>query len=280
MPREARDWKWAAGSVLWHLLRLLFWVALAFAVLDTPPFVALGLLTVVAALFAWRYLRKPRKLKSALRVKMGRPRARVAMLLAFVSLCALAGVTAQAMMKHYFDPPPMPETPIDALMAQRYGVVAVFVFVALVIPVIEEFGTRGWMQSVLMRKGGRVLAYAIPSIVFAFMHGSLARFPFYFATAIIWAYAVEMTQSIWTSVLAHAANNATVFTLNASGVELEDLVALLWRGGDAGALTFVAIVAMTLVAVTMRLAPDRRTPPATAAAGSDPIPATLSDHPR
>lgn len=80
------------------------------------------------------------------------------------------------------------------------------VSIAVIPPLVEEFAIRGVVMQPL-RKYGDKFAIVASSIVFAVLHGNLIQAPFALIAGIGIGYAVCLTNSVWTGVLIHAANN-------------------------------------------------------------------------
>lgn len=116
--------------------------------------------------------------------------------------------------------PPMPDLsaypPLTVLFALLMS--------ALVAGFAEEAGFRGYMQSMIERAHGPVLAIAIVSIAFAAIHLShginyiLPRLPYYFVVSVIYGVITYRTGSILPALVIHAGGDA-----------LEYLI--IWRSG-------------------------------------------------
>ena len=80
------------------------------------------------------------------------------------------------------------------------------VSIAVVPPLVEEFAIRGVVMQPLRRYGDK-FAILASSLVFAVLHGNLIQAPFALIAGIGIGYAVCITNSVWTGVLIHTANN-------------------------------------------------------------------------
>lgn len=93
------------------------------------------------------------------------------------------------------------------LLAHPLGPVALFLAIAVMAPLIEEFGFRGRVQRTLEHAFGVVPAIAASAVVFSMLHGridAVHHLPFgVFAGWVVWR-----TGSIWSAVYIHALNNA------------------------------------------------------------------------
>jgi ABC-2 type transport system permease protein/sodium transport system permease protein len=118
---------------------------------------------------------------------------------------------------------PIPPVP-DLSAYPSFTVLSALLMSGIVAGFAEEAGFRGYMQSMIEREHGPVLAIAIVSIAFAaihFSHGisyTLPRVPYYVAISVIYGVITYRTGSILPALLIHA-----------SGDALEYLI--IWRSG-------------------------------------------------
>lgn len=80
------------------------------------------------------------------------------------------------------------------------------VSIAVVPALVEEFAIRGVILQPL-RKYGDKFAIIASALLFAIMHGNLIQAPFALIAGVGIAYAVCITNSIWTGVIIHFCNN-------------------------------------------------------------------------
>ena len=78
--------------------------------------------------------------------------------------------------------------------------------IAVVPALVEEFAIRGAVMQPLRRYGDK-FAILASSIFFAILHGNLIQAPFALVAGIAIGYAVCITNSLWTGILIHFANN-------------------------------------------------------------------------
>lgn len=93
---------------------------------------------------------------------------------------------------------------LDAATSGSYTV-SMFLYSALVAPVVEELIFRGAILKTL-EPYGKWFALLASSLLFGLMHGNFAQIPFAFAVGMILGY-VSIEYSIWYSILLHIANN-------------------------------------------------------------------------
>jgi membrane protease YdiL (CAAX protease family) len=82
--------------------------------------------------------------------------------------------------------------------------------VGVLVPIVEEFGIRGWIQHPLERRIGPARAIFLTSVIFAVAHFQLLGLPTRFFAGIFFGYAVWASRSIWAAVLLHAAHNLSL----------------------------------------------------------------------
>lgn len=87
------------------------------------------------------------------------------------------------------------------------GIFLIFLSTAVVPALVEEIALRGIVMQPL-RRYGDWFAILCSAMIFALMHCNLVQIPFAFIAGVVIGYAVITTESIWTGVLIHFANNA------------------------------------------------------------------------
>lgn len=85
--------------------------------------------------------------------------------------------------------------------------VLMFLSVAIIPPLVEEFAMRG-VASTNLRKYGNAFAILASSFMFGIFHGNAAQILFAFICGLFFAYTVIATDSIWPAVIMHGMNNA------------------------------------------------------------------------
>ena len=86
------------------------------------------------------------------------------------------------------------------------------ILIAVIPPLVEEFVFRGLFYGAY-RKHGVLKAAVMSGIIFGIFHLNINQFAYAFAIGIIFAYMVEATGSIWSSVCAHFAINTFSITV-------------------------------------------------------------------
>lgn len=243
---------WLAGVLL--ALRLNGGVATA---------VLLGTTALFLALHVVRPLRGQRRVAAQLRLRSCRrylPLLTVAtamkLLLMFSTLALHERLAASRLL------PQLPEDkdflPAE-LLTQPLGLVALFLAMVLMAPVIEEFAFRGRMQHTLEHAFGFIPAVAASAVVFSALHGRIDAFH-HLAFGVFAAWVVWRTGSIWSAVYMHALNNAVAYallSLSRTGAPLDDPGAGLWPYAIGGSVVGVTGLILTGTRIH-RLARDHR----------------------
>lgn len=87
--------------------------------------------------------------------------------------------------------------------------------VVFAVPVVEEFVFRGWMQTLLQRLAGPIVAIVVVAALFAGLHGE-DLFVANFAGACFYGAAVWASGSLWVAIALHAAANGLISVLDTS----------------------------------------------------------------
>lgn len=74
---------------------------------------------------------------------------------------------------------------------------------AILAPIIEEFAFRGFMYRGYRRCGGKLSAVIVSAAAFAFMHLNFNQAAYAFVVGVAFAFIVEATGSVWSSILCH-----------------------------------------------------------------------------
>jgi membrane protease YdiL (CAAX protease family) len=114
-------------------------------------------------------------------------------------------------------------------------------------PFIEEIAFRGKLQRMLEERFSQPLAVVLTAVVFAAVHGQLQEFPSRLLAGIVYGAAICVTGSVWSSVLLHGVDNATLVAFDGVQAWLPALTAPAARGLGVGILaTGVVALACSL----------------------------------
>ncbi len=86
-------------------------------------------------------------------------------------------------------------------------IVLMFIGVAVIPPLIEEFSMRGVLMSSMQKYGNR-FAMLATAFVFGLFHGNFTQIPFAFICGLFFAYVTIATNSLWPAIIIHAMNNS------------------------------------------------------------------------
>lgn len=241
----------ALASILWAFA----WLAVVIVGLRLNAGAATAALLGIAALFVGlhvvRPLRTQRRVAAQLRLRSCRrylpvltAATAMKLLLMFSTLVLHERLAARRL---------LPRLPDDKavlsgeLLAQPLGQIALFLAIAVLVPLIEEFAFRGRVQHTLEHAVGFIPAIMASAMVFSVLHGRVDAFH-HLAFAVFAGWVVWRTGSIWCSVYMHALNNAVaqaLMNLSSNGVPFDDTSLDLWPyaigGGIVGLTGLVAI---------------------------------------
>lgn len=238
-------------GVLLSLGWLYVWTLPVVVALTMDPAMATVVLLGIAALFIGLYVIRPlrarRRVAAHLRLRpCGRYltwltfAAAMKLLLVFSTLALHEELAARRM---------LPKLPEDAdfvsaaFLADPLGQVALFLAIAVMAPLIEEFAFRGRVQHALEHAFGFVPALLSSAVIFSVLHGRIDG-AHHLAFGLFTGWAVWRTGSIWTGVYMHALNNAAVQLLmhlsTDSSLEWSDVASRVWPYAIAGSALGIA----------------------------------------
>lgn len=84
--------------------------------------------------------------------------------------------------------------------------IVMFIGIAVIPPLIEEFSMRGVLLS-SMQKYGNTFAIFASAFVFGIFHANFTQIPFAFMCGLFFAYTTIATKSLWPAIIVHAMNN-------------------------------------------------------------------------
>ena len=115
----------------------------------------------------------------------------------------------------------------------------------------EETLLRGCVYSGLRNKG-TYFGIAVSALLFALMHANPVQFIHQFLIGLVMAYLVYMTGTVWTSVLFHFCNNATVILYEFVCVQVGADFTIPWWGYLILFVVFAPVVVLLLYLFTRR----------------------------
>ena len=235
-------------AIGWTLL----WFVPVVASLALGPALATVALIALTVLFLWRNVVRPARsrprLAAMLRLRPWRHYGWLSVAAITQLVLTLATFVMHIQLAKWRLVPPIPDAP-DFIPPEYYthplGPAAIFLAVALIAPMVEEFGFRGKMQYRLEVAFGVVPAIVVTAVVFSFLHGlliGLHHLPF----SLLVGWLAWRTGSIWPGVYMHVVNNAFAVAglYLARGRDLDD-------GTLSGNGPYALIVAPVMLAVLL-----------------------------
>lgn len=86
-------------------------------------------------------------------------------------------------------------------------IVLLFIGIAIIPPLLEEFSMRGVLLSSMQRYGNTFAIFA-SAFIFGLFHGNFTQIPFAFMCGLFFAYITIATNSLWPAIIVHAMNNS------------------------------------------------------------------------
>jgi membrane protease YdiL (CAAX protease family) len=148
-----------------------------------------------------------------------------------------------------------------------FTLLCVLLMSATVSGMTEEAGFRGYMQRMIARRHGSLVASIIVAVAFGFSHlthgweHTLPRLPYYLAVSLIYSGLVYLTGSILPGLIIHACGDALEFMI-VWRVGLPTARPLIWQTGPDAAFWmccglgaffgFAAFLAFRMIAASAR----------------------------
>ncbi len=85
-------------------------------------------------------------------------------------------------------------------------IVLLFIGLAIIPPLLEEFSMRGVLMTSMQRYGNTFAIFA-SAFIFGLFHGNFTQIPFAFICGLFFAYITIATDSLWPAIIVHAMNN-------------------------------------------------------------------------
>lgn len=257
-PREdaAGLWLRRVGALLfWGIVQGVFLVPRDQAGTEfwVPPAVGILLNLAIAAGFVWWFVLRPTVRADARRraTYRLRPVARTAapwIVPAALSMIAVV-MAALVVLPRVIPIPPEKNTFLDAYLRKPLGPAAVFLMVALIAPLLEEFLFRGWMQRTIERRTTAWRAIALTALAFGLVHIDLFGLPLRIAFGLASGYLAWSTRSIWPSVVLHGAYNGALVILGDALPHINERTLTAWSQNDA--VFFPALGALALAGAAL-----------------------------
>jgi membrane protease YdiL (CAAX protease family) len=236
----------ALQSILWAFV----WLAAVILALQlnagAATAVLLGTMTLFLGLYVLRPLRSQRRV--AAHVRLRSCRRYLPWLTVATGMKLVLGLSTLVLHDRLAARRLLPQLPDDDdviapdFLAQPLGPLALFLALAVMAPLIEEFAFRGRAQHTLEHAFGVVPAVTTSAIVFSVLHGRVDAVH-HLAFGVFAGWVVWRTGSIWSAVYMHALNNAAaqaLMSLPTQGVALSDASAVVWPYAIGGGVVGLA----------------------------------------
>lgn len=218
--------------------------------------ILLGTATLFVGLYVVRPLRAQPRVAAQLRLRSCRRY--LPWLTLATAMKLLLMLSTLALHEHLAARRLLPRLPDDEdfvsteFLAQPRGPVALFLAIAVLAPLIEEFAFRGRVQHTLERAFGFGPAVAASAVAFSVLHGRMDAIH-HLAFGVFAGWVVWRTGSIWSAVYMHALNNAAAQLL----MHVTSNAELTWKARSAGSWPYVIAVGLVglagLIAVGKRI---------------------------
>ena len=233
----------AALSIAWAYA----WMIPVVVALRMDAGAALVILSGAAALFVGLYVVRPVRAhpRVAAQLRLRSCRRYLPWLTAATAMKLLLMLSTLALHEHLAARRMLPRLPDDEdfvsteFLAQPLGPVAMFLAIAVLAPLIEEFAFRGRVQHTLEHAFGLGPAVIISAVAFSVLHGRIDAVH-HLAFGIFAGWVVWRTGSIWSAVYMHALNNAAAQLL----MQLTSNAVLTWKARSAELWPLVVAVGL------------------------------------
>ena len=196
-----------------------------------PPVVGLVFNLALAAAFVWwfalrgdaeaPYRRRTFRLNAP-------PRAAVVRLPA-IGVALVVAVYASLIVVPRFIPIPDDRgDPLAAYLQLPYGIVTVLTLAAVLVPLLEEFLFRGWIQSRVEAKLSPAIAIVFTAVLFGIVHFQLFGLGVRLIFGLTAGYLAWATRSIWPGVILHGIYNGMLLGGGTAAPWLDETVLLRW----------------------------------------------------
>ena len=252
---RVRSLLFAVCSIAWAYA----WMVPVVVALRMDAGVAIAILSGTATLFVGLYVVQPLRghPRKAAQVRLRSCRRYLPWLTLATAMKLVLMLSTLALHEHLAARRMLPRLPNDEdfvsteFLAQPLGPVALFLAIAVLAPLIEEFAFRGRVQHTLEHAFGVAPAVGVSAVAFSVLHGRIDAIH-HLAFGIFAGWVVWRTGSIWAAVYMHALNNAAAQLL----MHVTSDAVLTWRARSAGLWPFV--VTAGLVGLTGLLAVGAR----------------------
>ena len=219
-----------------------------------PPLVGLIYNLAIAGLFVWWFVLRggPEADYRRATFRLNAPPTQALRRLPFVAIALVLIVFASLVVVPKVIPFPADKgDPLEAYLQLPFGLITVLSLASIVVPLVEEFLFRGWVQSRLERKLSPALAIVIAATIFGVVHFQVFGLPVRIIFGMTAGYYAWATRSIWPGVLLHAVYNGVLLGGGTATPGVDEHTLLRWSETPSvfwpALLVFVASVAALIM---------------------------------
>ena len=227
------------------------------AVLLLPPFAATPLLLIGSGVLLHRLSRRTTRAAWGLH----RPTAEGGRWIALAALVTAVLAPALALLNVQLLGTGTDRDPLRGVEAAPWGWLSVGVVSIVVAPLIEELVLRGWLLNRL-RRHGAAPALLVTSLLFAVLHVTAWRLPYFFVMGLLFGGAVLATRTVWAGIALHVSYNASLLAIGTQAPRRDHLAH--WVETQLGPLAVELTVAAGVLAlglIAWKLRPSGGHPP-------------------
>lgn len=196
-----------------------------------PPIVGLLFNLGLAAAFVWWFvLRTDAEAPYRRRTfRLHAPPRAALVRLPVIAAALVAAVYASLIVVPRFIPIPHDrDDPLTAFLQLPFGIVTVLTLAAVLVPLLEEFLFRGWIQSRIERQLSPAFAILFTAALFGIVHFQLFGLPVRLIFGLTAGYLAWATRSIWPGVVLHGIYNGMLLGGGTAAPWIDETVLLRW----------------------------------------------------
>ena len=220
-----------------------------------PPLAGLFYNLALAALFVWWFVgrggRLARYRRDTFRLRVP-PRAAMVRLPMIAAAVVVAVYASLVVVPRFIPIPHDRDDPLTAFLELPFGIATVVTLAAVLVPLLEEFLFRGWLQTRLERRFAPGTAIIATAVIFGLAHFQLFGLPVRVIFGLTAGYLAWSTRSIWPGVILHAIYNGMLLGGGTAAPGIDEHVlqrwantpSIFWPSAAAFFLSCLALVAL------------------------------------
>ena len=156
------------------------------------------------------------------------PRAAAVRLPVIAAALVTAVYTSLIVVPRFIPFPNDRDDPLEAFLKLPFGIVTVLTLAAVLVPLLEEFLFRGWIQTRLERRLPPASAIIITAAAFGLAHFQFFGLPVRIIFGLTAGYLAWSTRSIWPGVVLHGIYNGMLLGGGTAAPGVNEHVLLRW----------------------------------------------------